>query len=77
MRLSYQRLLRRLHMGDLVYVTSIDRLGRIYAEVLEQWWVITKEFGTDICVLDMSLLDTRCEKDLMRTFIAELVLQIL
>ena len=76
-RPSYQRLLRRLRAGDLVYVTSIDRLGRNYAEVLEQWRVITKEVGADICVLDMPLLDTRRGKDLMGTFIADLVLQIL
>lgn len=76
-RPSYQRLLRRLRAGDLIYVTSIDRLGRNYAEVLEQWRVITKEVGADICVLDMPLLDTRKGKDLMGTFIADLVLQIL
>lgn len=76
-RPAYKRLLRRLRAGDLLYILSIDRLGRNYSEVLEQWRVLTKEKGVDIVVLDMPLLDTRRGKDLMGTFIADLVLQIL
>ena len=76
-RPAYARLLRRLRPGDLVYVLSIDRLGRNYEEIQTQWRVLTKEIGVDICVLDMPLLDTRNGKDLMGTFIADLVLQIL
>ena len=60
-----------------LYLHSIDRLGRDYREILEQWRLLTKQIGIDICVLDMPLLDTRCGKDLMGTFIADLVLQIL
>ena len=76
-RPAYARLLRRLRPGDLVYVLSIDRLGRNYEEVQNQWRVLTKEKAVDICVIDMPLLDTRQGKDLMGTFIADLVLQIL
>ena len=76
-RPAYARLLRRLRPGDLVYVLSIDRLGRNYKEIQEQWRLLTQERGVDICVLDMPLLDTRQGKDLMGTFIADLVLQIL
>ena len=76
-RPAYKRLLRRLRAGDLLYILSIDRLGRNYEEIQEQWRVLTKEIGADICVLDMPLLDTRNGKDLMGTFIADLVLQIL
>ena len=76
-RANYQRLTRRLKEGDLLYVHSIDRLGRNYKEIQEQWRVLTKEKGADVCVLDMPLLDTRNGKDLMGTFIADLVLQIL
>lgn len=76
-RPQYQRLLRRLRAGDLLYVLSIDRLGRNYEEIQQQWRVLTKDIGIDICVLDMPLLDTRQGKDLMGTFIADLVLQIL
>ncbi len=76
-RPSYQRLLRRLRPGDLLYVLSIDRLGRNYVEIQDQWRMLTKEIGVDICVMDMPLLDTRSGKDLMGTFIADLVLQIL
>ena len=76
-RPQYQRLVKRLRAGDLLCVPSIDRLGRNYSEVLEQWRVLTKEKGVDIVVLDMPLLDTRRGKDLMGTFIADLVLQIL
>ena len=76
-RPQYQKLLGRLRRGDLLYVLSIDRLGRSYQELQEQWRVLTREVGADICVLDMPLLDTRQGKDLLGTFIADLVLQIL
>ena len=76
-RPQYQRLLRHLHSGDVLYLASIDRLGRNYEEIQVQWRVLTKEKGVDIVVLDMPLLDTRQGKDLMDTFIADLVLQIL
>ena len=77
-RTAYQKLIRRLHPGDLLIITSIDRLGRNYAEILEQWRKITKEKSADVLVLDMPLLDTRTQKgDLTGTFIADLVLQIL
>ena len=66
-----------LQDGDLLYIMSIDRLGRNYVEIQNQWRMLTKEIGIDICVLDMPLLDTRNGKDLMGTFIADLVLQIL
>ena len=68
---------KRLKAGDLLYVMSIDRLGRNYEEIQNQWRRLTKEIGVDICVLDMPLLDTRQGKDLMGTFIADMVLQIL
>lgn len=76
-RPEYRRMLKRLKRDDLLYVKSIDRLGRNYGEILEQWRLLTKEKGVDIVVLDMPLLDTRSGKDLMGTFIADLVLQIL
>ena len=76
-RPQYWRLVRALKPGDLLYVQSIDRLGRDYREIQQQWRLLTKEKGVDICVLDMPLLDTRQGKDLMGTFIADLVLQIL
>ncbi len=76
-RPQYRRLVTHLEAGDLLYLHSIDRLGRNYEEILEQWRLLTKEKGIDICVLDMPLLDTRNGKDLMGTFIADLVLQIL
>ena len=76
-RPQYQKLLKKLKAGDLVYIQSIDRLGRNYQEIQDQWRVLTKEIGVDICVLEMTLLDTRHGKDLMGTFIADLVLQIL
>ena len=76
-RPQYKKLVRRLRTGDLLYVLSIDRLGRDYEEIQNQWRVLTKEIGVDICVIDMPLLDTRSGKDLMGTFIADLVLQIL
>ena len=76
-RPQYKRLLRKLKKDDLLYVKSIDRLGRNYEEILEQWRIITKEKGADIVVLDMPLLDTRRGKDLMGTFLADIVLQVL
>ena len=76
-RPKYQELVGKLKSGDLLYVMSIDRLGRNYREIQKQWYILTKEIGVDICVLDMPLLDTRGGKDLMGSFIADLVLQIL
>ena len=76
-RPAYQQLLKTLRRGDLLYILSIDRLGRNYDEIQNQWRLLTKGIGIDICVLDMPLLDTRSGKDLMGTFIADLVLQIL
>ena len=76
-RPQYQKLVKRLKSGDLLYILSIDRLGRNYEEIQKQWRILTKEIGVDICVIDMPLLDTRNGKDLMGTFIADLVLQIL
>ncbi len=76
-RPNYKKLVRKLKTGDLLYILSIDRLGRNYEEILKQWRILTKDIGIDICVLDMPLLDTRNGKDLMGTFIADLVLQIL
>ena len=76
-RPQYKKLVRKLKQGDLLYILSIDRLGRNYLEIQEQWRIVTKEKGIDICVIDMPLLDTRNGKDLMGTFIADLVLQIL
>ena len=73
-RPQYKRLLRKMKKDDLLYIKSIDRLGRNYGEILEQWRILTKEKGIDIVVLDMPLLDTRQGKDLMDTFIADLVL---
>ena len=76
-RSMYKRLLRKLKPDDLLYVKSIDRLGRNYEEILEQWRVLTKEKRVDIVVLDMPLLDTRRGKDLMGTFLSDIVLQVL
>lgn len=76
-RPQYQKLLKKLKTGDTLYILSIDRLGRDYEEIQQQWRMLTKKIGIDICVLDMPLLDTRVCKDLMGTFIADLVLQIL
>jgi DNA invertase Pin-like site-specific DNA recombinase len=76
-RPAYQKLIKRLNPGDLLYIMSIDRLGRNYDEIQNQWRFLTKERGVDIAVIDMPLLDTRLNKDLMGTFIADLVLQIL
>jgi len=76
-RPQYKKMISRLKSGDLVYILSIDRLGRNYEEIQNQWRIITKEKSVDICIIDMPLLDTRQGKDLMGTFIADLVLQIL
>ena len=76
-RSKYKKLMRKIRPGDLLYITSIDRLGRNYIEIQNQWRVITKEICADICVIDMPLLDTRREKNLLGTFIADLVLQVL
>jgi DNA invertase Pin-like site-specific DNA recombinase len=76
-RPQYKKLMKKLKPGDLLYVLSIDRLGRNYVEIQEQWRILTKEKGVDIIVIDMPLLNTRNGKDLLGTFIADLVLQIL
>lgn len=76
-RPQYKKLLRKLRAGDLLYILSIDRLGRNYEEILQQWRIITKDKGVDIVVLDMPLLDTRRGKDLMGTFLSDIVLQVL
>lgn len=76
-RPNYQKMISTLKSGDLLYILSIDRLGRSYEEVQIQWRILTKDIGIDICVIDMPLLDTRHGKDLMGTFISDLVLQIL
>ncbi len=76
-RPQYRRLLRRLRRNDLLYIKSIDRLGRNYGEIQEQWRLLTREMGVDICVIDMPLLDTRRGKDLLGTFVSDLVLQVL
>lgn len=76
-RPNYKRLMKKMKKGDLLYIISIDRLGRNYEEIQNQWRILVKDIGVDICVLDMPLLDTRNGKDLMGTFIADLVLQIL
>ena len=76
-RPQYKKLVKKMKPDDLLYIQSIDRLGRNYAEIQNQWRILTKEVGIDICVLDMPLLDTRTCKDLMGTFIADLILQIL
>ena len=76
-RPKYKKLLRRLKRDDLLYIKSIDRLGRNYQEVLEQWRFLTKEKNVDIVVLDMPLLDTRRGRDLMGAFLADIVLQVL
>jgi DNA invertase Pin-like site-specific DNA recombinase len=76
-RPKYKRLFRALRAGDLLYVKSIDRLGRDYEEIIEQWRLLTREKGVDIKVLDMPMLDTTYCKDLLGTFISDLVLQVL
>ena len=76
-RPQYRKMVRKLKKDDLLYIKSIDRLGRNYSEILEQWRILTKEKGIDIVVLDMPLLDTRRGKDLMGTFLSDIVLQVL
>ncbi len=76
-RPNYKKLLRKLKKDDLLYIKSIDRLGRNYEEILQQWRMLTKDKGVDIVVLDMPLLDTRRGKDLMGTFMSDIVLQVL
>lgn len=76
-RPEYRRMISRLTSGDLLYILSIDRLGRNYDEILYQWRRLTKEIGVDICVIDMPLLDTRSGKDLIGTFLSDVVLQVL
>lgn len=76
-RPQYKKLLQKIKKDDLLFVKSIDRLGRNYEEILKQWRILTKEKGVDIVVLDMPLLDTRRGKDLMGTFLSDIVLQVL
>ena len=76
-RPKYKQLLRKLKKDDLLYIKSIDRLGRNYEEILQRWRLLTKDKGVDIVVLDMPLLDTRRGKDLMGTFLSDIVLQVL
>ena len=76
-RPQYKKLLKKIKPGDLLYIKSIDRLGRNYEEIQNQWRIITKEKNADIYVIDMPLLDTRRGKDLLGTFISDLVLQLL
>ena len=76
-RPQYKKMVRRLKKDDLLYIKSIDRLGRNYVEILEQWRILTKDKGIDIVVQDMPLLDTRRGKDLMGTFLSDIVLQVL
>ena len=76
-RPQYKKMLRKLKKDDLLYIKSIDRLGRNYEEILQQWRILTKEKDVDIVVLDMPLLDTRRGKDLMGTFLSDIVLQVL
>ena len=73
----YKKLISKMKAGDVLYVMSIDRLGRNYEEILEQWRMITKEKDADIVVIDMPILDTRCGKDLLGTLISDLVLALL
>ena len=76
-RPQYRRLMKKLTVGDVLYVQSIDRLGRNYVEIQEQWRRLTKEKGVDIVVIDMPLLDTRKGRDLIGTLISDIVLQLL
>ena len=76
-RPKYKRLLRKIKKDDVLYIKSIVRLGRDYEEIQNQWRILTKEKGIDIVVLDMPLLDTRRGKDLMGTFLSDIVLQVL
>ena len=76
-RPEYKKLFKRLKRDDVLYIKSIDRLGRNYEEIQNQWRILTKEKGVDIVVMDMPLLDTRRGKDLMGTFLSDIVLQVL
>lgn len=76
-RPQYRKLLRKAKKDDLIYIKSIDRLGRNYTEIIEQWKIITKDKHIDICIIDMPILDTRRDKDLLGTFISDLVLTLL
>lgn len=76
-RPMYQRMLKKLKPKDILYIKSIDRLGRNYEEILDQWRILTREKKVDIVVLDMLLLDTRRGRDLMGTFLSDIVLQVL
>ncbi len=76
-RSGYRKFLKHLKQGNLLYIKSIDRLGRNYADIMEQWRIITKVKKADIVVIDMPLLDTRIGKDLMGTFLSDIVLQVL
>ena len=76
-RPQYKKMLKKLRAGDLLYILSIDRLGRNYEEIQRQWRYLTKEVGIDICVIDMPILDTRPYKDLLGTFISDLFLAVL
>ncbi len=76
-RPQYKRLMRKLREGDILFIKSIDRLGRNYEEIQNQWRSITKEKKVDMVVIDMPLLDTRRDKDLLGTFISDIVLQLL
>ena len=76
-RPQYKKLMRKLKSGDTLYIKSIDRLGRNYEEIQNQWRIITKEKKADIVVIDMPLLDTRRDKNLLGTFISDIVLQLL
>lgn len=76
-RVQYQKMMGQFQADDILYIKSIDRLGRNYTEILDQWSILTKTIGIDIVVLDMPLLDTRRGKDLMGTFLSDIVLQVL
>lgn len=76
-RPQYKKMVKKMQSGDLLYIKSIDRLGRDYEEIQEQWRILTREKGVDIMVIDMPLLDTRRGKDLIGTFVSDIVLQVL
>ena len=76
-RPAYKKMMRKVREGDLIVVKSIDRLGRNYQDIMEQWRIITKEKGADIVVIDMPILDTRRDKNLLGTFISDIVLALL
>ena len=76
-RPQYKKLLRKLNEDSVLFIKSIDRLGRNYRDLSEQWRIITKEKGADVVVIDMPILDTRREKGLLGTFISDLILALL